>query len=72
MAEMSGAAFPRWLEDRLRAHEDDEDAMRAIGIEAATELCRDLMAGGVESFHFYTMNRSNATREIYANLGLGA
>ncbi len=72
MAEMSGAAFPRWLEDRLRAVEDDEDAMRAVGVEAATELCRDLIDGGATSFHFYTLNRSTATREIYANLGLGA
>ena len=40
--------------------------MRAVGIEATTELCRDLMAGGVDSFHFYTLNRSSATREIYA------
>jgi methylenetetrahydrofolate reductase (NADPH) len=71
MAEMSGAEFPRWLEERLRAHADDEDAMRAVGIEAATQLCRDLMAGGVPAFHFYTLNRSTATREIYANLGLG-
>jgi methylenetetrahydrofolate reductase (NADPH) len=69
MAEMSGAAFPAWLEQRLRAVEDDEDAMRAVGIEATTELCRDLMAGGVDSFHFYTLNRSSATREIYSNLG---
>jgi methylenetetrahydrofolate reductase (NADPH) len=69
MAEMSGADFPRALENRLRAVEDDEDAMRAVGIEAATELCRELMAGGVDSFHFYTLNRSSATREIYANLG---
>jgi methylenetetrahydrofolate reductase (NADPH) len=70
MAEMSGAAFPKWLEDRLRAVEEDDDAMRAVGIEAATELCQQLQAGGVESFHFYTMNRSTATREIYENLGL--
>jgi methylenetetrahydrofolate reductase (NADPH) len=69
MAEMSGADFPKALERRLRAVEDDEDAMRAVGIEATTELCRDLMAGGVDSFHFYTLNRSSATREIYANLG---
>src|SRR3954451_22631288 len=69
MAEMSGAAFPSWLEARLRAVEDDEDAMRAVGMEATTVLCQDLMAGGVDSFHFYTLNRSSATREIYANLG---
>jgi methylenetetrahydrofolate reductase (NADPH) len=71
MAEMSGAAFPRSLEDRLRAHEDDPEAMHAVGVEAASELCRTLMDGGVASFHFYTLNRSPATREIYANLGLG-
>jgi methylenetetrahydrofolate reductase (NADPH) len=69
MSEMAGAAFPQWLEARLIAVEDDEAAMRAVGIEAATELCRELAAGGVDSFHFYTLNRSSATREIYANLG---
>jgi methylenetetrahydrofolate reductase (NADPH) len=69
MAEMSGADFPVWLEQRLRAVEDDEEAMRAVGIEATTQLCRDLMAGGVDSFHFYTLNKSSATREIYSNLG---
>jgi len=72
MAEMSGAAFPRQLEARLRAVEHDEDLMRAVGMEATVELCRALMAGGVTSFHFYTLNRSTATREIYASLGFGA
>jgi methylenetetrahydrofolate reductase (NADPH) len=72
MAEMSGADFPGALESRLRAVEHDEDAMRAVGIEAATELCSELMAGGVDSFHFYTLNRSSATREIYSNLGFGS
>jgi methylenetetrahydrofolate reductase (NADPH) len=71
MSEMAGAQFPDALEARLRAVEDDDEAMRAVGIEMATELCQELMAGGVQSFHFYTLNRSNATREIYANLGLG-
>jgi methylenetetrahydrofolate reductase (NADPH) len=72
MAELSGAAFPAWLEQRLRAVEDDADAMHAVGVEAATELCDALRAGGCERFHFYTLNRSTATREIAANLGLGA
>jgi len=71
MSEMAGAAFPAELERKLRAVQDDDDAMRAIVIEAATQLCLDLKAGGVHSFHFYTLNRSTATREIYSNLGLG-
>ncbi len=71
MAEMSGAEFPKWLEERLRAVDDDVEAMHRVGVEAATELCEQLRAGGVDSFHFYTLNRSPATREIYANLGLG-
>jgi methylenetetrahydrofolate reductase (NADPH) len=72
MAELSGADFPAWLERRLRAVEDDDAAMHRVGVEAAVELCRELRAGGVTSFHFYTLNRSTATREIYAELGLGA
>jgi methylenetetrahydrofolate reductase (NADPH) len=71
MAELSGADFPHWLEDRLRAVEDDVDAMHRVGVDAATELCEALRAGGVDRFHFYTLNRSTATREIHANLGLG-
>ncbi|MFM8237748.1 MAG: methylenetetrahydrofolate reductase, partial [Actinomycetota bacterium] len=70
MAEMSGAGFPAALEARLQEHADDPEAMRQVGIEAASELCRTLIAGGVPSFHFYTLNRSSATREICTNLGL--
>ena len=71
MAEMSGADFPKRLESRLRAVEDDAEAMHRVGVEAATELCRELLDDGVGGLHFYTLNRSSATREIYANLGLG-
>jgi methylenetetrahydrofolate reductase (NADPH) len=69
MAQMSGAAFPTWLADRLDAVDDPED-VRRIGVEAATELCRDLLDADAPGLHFYTLNRSTATREIYANLGL--
>ena len=49
MAELSGADFPDWLEQRLRAVEDDPDAMFRVGVEAATELCEALRAGGVRA-----------------------
>ena len=69
MAELSGAAFPSWLAERLEPV-TDADEVRRIGVEVATELCADLLDAGAPGLHFYTLNRSSATREIYANLGL--
>jgi len=68
MAELSGAVFPKWLEEKLGAADGEE--VQRIGVAAATELCAELLAGGAPGLHFYTMNRSTATREVYANLGL--
>ena len=71
-AALSGADFPTDLADRLHAVEDDPAAVRAIGVEVASALGEELLAGGAPGLHFYTLNRSTATREVYANLGLAA
>jgi methylenetetrahydrofolate reductase (NADPH) len=72
MSELQGSEFPRWLADKLYAAEPAGNAaVRAVGVEEATKLCEELRAGGVPGFHFFTLNRSTATREIHANLGLG-
>ncbi len=68
MAELSGAPLPSWLADRLHAVSDDPEEVRALGVELATELCRDLLDAGAPGLHFYTLNRSTASREIYARL----
>ncbi|MCU1462216.1 MAG: Methylenetetrahydrofolate reductase [Acidimicrobiales bacterium] len=70
MAELSGCAVPAEVVARVEAVADDADAVWRVGVEMATELCQGLMAEGAPGLHFYTLNRSTATREIYANLGL--
>jgi methylenetetrahydrofolate reductase (NADPH) len=70
MGEMSGAPVPPEVIARFEGFEDDIDAVRRIGVEVASELCRALLDAGAPGLHFYTLNRSTATREIYAQLGL--
>jgi methylenetetrahydrofolate reductase (NADPH) len=70
MAELSGAAVPPEVVARFDGV-DDRDEMRRIGVDIATELCQALLDRGAPGLHFYTLNFSRATREIYAQLGLG-
>lgn len=69
MAQM-GAAVPPALVDRLEAADrrGGAAAVRAEGIAAATELCQELLDDGAPGLHFYTLNRSTATREMHAAL----
>lgn len=69
-ATLSGAAFPAELAARFEALGDDAAGVRALGIEIASQMCRELLDEDAPGLHFYTLNSSSATREIYANLGL--
>lgn len=68
-----GAAVPVWMVERLETADarGGAEAVRHEGVVCATELCEELLASGVPGLHFYTLNRSSATREIYSALGLG-
>jgi methylenetetrahydrofolate reductase (NADPH) len=68
MAELSGAALPAEIVERVAKYDGDPAAVRAEGIALATQLCDELLAGGAPGLHFYTLNRSKATREIYGRL----
>jgi len=65
---MCGARIPPALRARLEPVRDDHAAVRAIGIEYATAQCRELLAMGAPGIHFYTLNRSTATRAIVEQL----
>jgi len=65
---LCGSTIPAPLVARLEACGDDGDAVRAIGVEHATTQCRDLIARGAPGVHFYTLNRSLATRHILDRL----
>jgi methylenetetrahydrofolate reductase (NADPH) len=72
IVQLSGQAFPSELRERFEALDgdrpEDKAAVRALGVEVATDMCRTLLDEGVPGIHFITMNRSTATREVYANL----
>lgn len=68
--ELSGAPAPERLLQRLEPLSGDKDAFRAEGMDVVTELCQRLLTEGVPNLHFYTFNRSKATRELITRLGL--
>jgi methylenetetrahydrofolate reductase (NADPH) len=71
MAELSGGSrFPAKLLRAIARCNGDEEAVQRVGVHYATEQCHDLLDHGVDGIHFYTLNKSKATREIYAALGL--
>ncbi|MDO9174364.1 MAG: methylenetetrahydrofolate reductase, partial [Actinomycetota bacterium] len=70
MAHMSGAEVPAWVVQAMQKAGDDLDEAERIGVELATELCARLIEAGAPGLHFYALNRSWATREIFGNLGL--
>ena len=67
-SQLSGAPFPPALLARFERIADDEQAVRALGIELCSQMCSQLLDEGVPGIHFITMNRSTATREVWQQL----
>jgi methylenetetrahydrofolate reductase (NADPH) len=65
-----GAEIPRWIRRRLEGFGDDTASIRAFGLDVVTRMCASLLERGAPGLHFYTLNRSPATRDIFTRLGL--
>lgn len=67
-SEMCGAEIPRWIAKRMQAYGDDAEAIRQLAADAVAQLCQRLLDGGAPGLHFYTLNRSRATRAVIDRL----
>jgi methylenetetrahydrofolate reductase (NADPH) len=65
-----GADIPRWIRKHLEAYQDDPVSLKAFGEDVVTDLCQQLLDGGAPGLHFYTMNQSVPTLNLWRNLGL--
>ncbi len=63
-----GAEIPRWIRKQLEAYEDDIDSLLEFGADVVTSLCSRLLESGAPGLHFYTLNQSQATLEIWRRL----
>ena len=63
-----GAEIPRWIRLRLQAYGDDTASIKAFGLDVVSDLCEQLINGGVPGLHFYTMNQSAATLAVLQRL----
>ena len=68
MAELGGTPIPSSIAARFAAVENNPEDVSKLGVEIATHLCQQLLESGAPGLHFYTMNSSTATREIYAQI----
>lgn len=69
-ADGTGAEIPRWIRKQLQAYGDDAQSIKAFGHEVVHNLCERLIQGGAPSLHFYTMNQTEATKQLVKDLGL--
>lgn len=61
---------PQSIFDRLEEVKDDPEAVKALGVKIAVEMCQELAQGGIKHFHFYTLNKEGVAIEVINKLGL--
>ena len=69
-SDLCGAEIPRSMRKMLESYGDDNESVQAFGLDVVTQLCERLLAGGAPGLHFYTLNQSAPSLEIWKRLGL--
>ncbi len=67
-AGMCNTKIPKWLSDKFDGLDEKPEERNKVSIEVATKICEELINGGVEQLHFYTLNRADLTQAVVANL----
>jgi methylenetetrahydrofolate reductase (NADPH) len=70
-SKMCGATIPQYIKDRLEPIKNDQKKIYRVGVEIAIEQCIDLLRRGAPGLHFYTLNKSRATVDIYSSIPHG-
>jgi methylenetetrahydrofolate reductase (NADPH) len=70
MTSMCGCTIPDELFSKLKRYQDDNNSIKAIGLEYATQQCSDLISNNVPGIHFYTLNKAFAVKSVLQNLNL--
>ena len=65
-----GAEIPRWIRSRLAAYQNDDESLKAFGIDVVTSLCQRLIDGGAPGLHFYTLNQAAPTQAVLDRIAL--
>ena len=65
-----GAEIPRWIRLRLQAFGDDTASIKAFGLDVVSDLCEQLLNGGAPGLHFYTMNQSQAVKQLVERISV--
>ena len=69
-SQMCGADIPAWIRKRMEYYGDDAESQKELGIDIATRQAEELLNQGIPGIHFYTLNKAEATKRIWSNLGL--
>ena len=67
-SDVCGAEIPRWIRKQLEAYADDEESLKAFGLEVVSKLCNQLLEQGAPGLHFYSLNQSEPTIALWNNI----